>query len=92
LASTCGPRQFSGTLSESARPGDTGWHVDLSFPGDSGDPDEKNDFLSWRVNVASRGRALLMLFLFSDVGEKDAPTRIRVGSHLDMARFARTCR
>jgi hypothetical protein len=68
-------------------PGDTGWHVDLSFPGDSGDPDEKNDFLSWRVNVASRGRALLMLFLFSDVGEKDAPTRIRVGSHLDMARL-----
>ena len=23
-----------------------------------------------------------MLFLFSDVGEDDAPTRIRVGSHL----------
>jgi hypothetical protein len=28
-----------------------------------------------------------MLFLFSDVGEDDAPTRIRVGSHMDMARF-----
>jgi hypothetical protein len=28
-----------------------------------------------------------MLFLFSDVGEQDAPTRIRAGSHLDMARF-----
>jgi hypothetical protein len=28
-----------------------------------------------------------MLFLFSDVGERDAPTRIRVGSHFDMARF-----
>lgn len=27
-----------------------------------------------------------MLFLFSDVGEDDAPTRIRVGSHVDMAR------
>jgi hypothetical protein len=27
-----------------------------------------------------------MLFLFSDVGEKDAPTRIRVGSHRDIAR------
>jgi hypothetical protein len=26
-----------------------------------------------------------MLFLFSDVGEKDAPTRIRVGSHKDVA-------
>jgi hypothetical protein len=28
-----------------------------------------------------------MLFLFSDVGEDDAPTRIRVGSHFDMARY-----
>ena len=28
-----------------------------------------------------------MLFLFSDVGEDDAPTRIRVGSHLEMARL-----
>lgn len=27
-----------------------------------------------------------MLFLFSDVGEKDAPTRIRAGSHLPVAR------
>jgi hypothetical protein len=68
-------------------PGDTGWHVDLSFPGPSDDPNERNDFSSWRVNVRSRGRALLMLFLFSDVGEADAPTRIRVGSHLDMARL-----
>ena len=68
-------------------PGDTGWHVDLSFPGDDCDPNERHDFSSWRVNVTSRGRALLMLFLFSDVGEEDAPTRIRVGSHMDMARF-----
>jgi len=68
-------------------PGDTGWHVDLSFPGEDCDPNEQTDFSSWRVNVMSRGRALLMLFLFSDVGEQDAPTRIRVGSHLDMARF-----
>ena len=37
--------------------------------------------------MTSRGRALLMLFLFSDVGKDDAPTRIRVGSHMDMARF-----
>ncbi|MFD0906138.1 hypothetical protein [Actinomadura sediminis] len=35
-------------------------------------------------NVASEGRDLLMLFLLSDVGEDDAPTRIRVGSHLDV--------
>jgi hypothetical protein len=61
--------------------GDTGWHIDASF-GD-GDP----DFLSWRVNSRSKGRALLMLFLFSDVSESDAPTRIRVGSHRDMARI-----
>lgn len=67
--------------------GDTGWHVDLSFPGDDCDPNERQDFSAWRVNVTSRGRALLMLFLFSAVGEDDAPTRIRVGSHVDMARF-----
>jgi hypothetical protein len=65
-------------------PGDAGWHVDGSFPSDLGDT---NDFLNWRVNVFSKGRALLMLFLFSDVGEGDAPTRIRVGSHLDVARI-----
>lgn len=63
-------------------PGDTGWHVDASFPGDKPD-----DYLAWRINVTSRGRALLMLFLFSDVGERDAPTRIRVGSHMDVARL-----
>lgn len=68
-------------------PGDAGWHVDVSFPGEDGDPAAQHDFSSWRVNVASRGRALLMLFLFSDVGTEDAPTRIRVGSHMDMARF-----
>jgi len=27
-----------------------------------------------------------MLFLFSDVGEDDAPTRLRLGSHRDIAR------
>lgn len=60
--------------------GDTGWHVDASFPGT--DP---GNFFEWRVNVNSKGRALLMLFLFSDVTEKDAPTIIRIGSHLDVA-------
>lgn len=63
-------------------PGDTGWHVDGSFPGP-----ESSDFFHWRINVRSKGRALLMLFLFSDVGELDAPTRIRVGSHRDVARL-----
>lgn len=61
-------------------PGDAGWHIDVSFGGDPA------DFLSWRANIHSRGRALLMLFLFSDVGEDDAPTRIRAGSHADIAR------
>jgi hypothetical protein len=27
-----------------------------------------------------------MLFLYSDVSERDAPTRIRAGSHMDVAR------
>jgi hypothetical protein len=62
-------------------PGDAGWHVDVSFGTDA------PDFMEWRANVTSRGRLLLMLFLFSEVGEEDAPTRIRVGSHLDMARL-----
>src|SRR5260370_18026822 len=60
-------------------PGGTGWHIDSSFPPETGD---SNDFLNWRVNVTSKGRALLMLFLFSDVRENDAPTRIRAGSQL----------
>ena len=62
-------------------PGDTGWHVDASIAGD--DP---NDFFSVRVNLVSQGRALLMLFLFTETGELDAPTRIRVGSHKAFAR------
>ena len=65
-------------------PGDAGWHVDSSFPPETSDP---GDFLNWRINLASKGRALLMLFLFSDVGDDDAPTRIRVGSHLDVAKI-----
>lgn len=63
-------------------PGDAGWHVDASFPGS--DPD---NFFEWRINVNSKGRGLLMLFLYSNVGELDAPTRIRAGSHLDIARL-----
>jgi hypothetical protein len=70
------PIRFPSTMS----PGDDGWHIDASFGGDP------SDFLSWRANVHSKGRVLLMLFLFSDVGDDDAPTRIRVGSHADIAR------
>jgi hypothetical protein len=62
-------------------PGDAGWHVDASFPPDP--PVE--DYLHWRINLHSKGRALLMLFLFSDVDVDDAPTRIRIGSHLAVA-------
>jgi len=62
---------------------DTGWHVDASFPGSDG----SNNYSEWRINVHSKGRALLMLFLFSDVAENDAPTVIRVGSHLDVAKI-----
>lgn len=64
-------------------PGDAGWHIDTSFPPETG---HTTDYFLWHVNVTSRGRALLMLFLFSDVTENDAPTRIRIGSHLDVAR------
>ncbi|WP_108398839.1 phytanoyl-CoA dioxygenase family protein [Devosia submarina] len=61
-------------------PGDAGWHVDMSFGTDN------PDFMQWRINVQSRGRALLMLFLFSDVGPEDTPTRLREGSHAVIAR------
>jgi phytanoyl-CoA dioxygenase PhyH len=61
-------------------PGDAGWHIDVSFGTDT------PDFLSWRANIHSKGRALLMLMLFSDVSARDAPTRIRAGSHADIAR------
>lgn len=61
---------------------DTGWHVDAGFSG--ADP---NDFFAARINVYSKGRGLLMLFLFSDVSERDAPTRILKGSHMDVARL-----
>ena len=59
--------------------GDDGWHIDVSFG-------DRPDFMDWKANVTSRGRALLMLFLLSDVGEDDAPTRIRKGSHAIIAR------
>lgn len=65
-------------------PGDDGWHVESAFPGPHSAP---HDYMSWRINVASKGRALLMLFLFSHIGEFDAPTRIRIGSHQDVARI-----
>jgi hypothetical protein len=58
-------------------PGDAGWHFDGSY--DVGG--------QWWMNVQSRGRALLALFLFTDVGERDAPIEVLVGSHMDVPRL-----
>lgn len=57
-------------------PEDAGWHIEGSYL-----PEGESWYFT---NLRSQGRALLMLFLFSEVGEEDAPTRIRVGSHLDV--------
>ncbi len=72
------PGNFVIRFPSEAGAGDTGWHLDASF---------ENDHGAWSVNLVSRGRALLMLFLFSDVGMNDAPTRLRVGSHLRVPRL-----
>ncbi|MFJ5032637.1 phytanoyl-CoA dioxygenase family protein [Streptomyces sp. NPDC088560] len=57
-------------------PDDAGWHIEGSYL-----PEGERWYFA---NLRSRDRALLMLFLFSEVTEADAPTRIRVGSHLDV--------
>ncbi len=59
-----------------AEPDDAGWHIEGSYL-----PEGERWYFA---NLRSKGRALLMLFLFSEVTEADAPTRIRVGSHLDV--------
>jgi hypothetical protein len=58
-----------------ADPGDAGWHIDGSYDGADG---------TYWVNIHSKHRGLLALFLFSDIDLADAPTRILVGSHLDV--------
>jgi hypothetical protein len=58
---------------------DRGWHVDANTPQPDG---------SW--TVTGRPHTLLVLTLLSDVGPEDAPTRIRVGSHHDVARVLGT--
>jgi len=65
------PARFPGA----ADPGDAGWHIEGSYAA-GGEP---------HVNIRSRGRGLLALFLLSDVDGASAPTRIRPGSHLDVA-------
>jgi hypothetical protein len=82
------PRQTLGSFPirfpGKAQATDTGWHVDASFPGE--DP---TNYFEWRINIHSKGRGLLMLFLFSDVSEQDAPTILKAGSHFDVAKLLR---
>ncbi|WP_221322860.1 phytanoyl-CoA dioxygenase [Actinoplanes sp. L3-i22] len=54
-----------------AYPGEVGWHIEGSWWGGDG----------WWANVHSKDRGLLALFLFSDVGPDDAPTKLILGSH-----------
>ena len=61
--------------------GDDGWHIEATGASPDGDP---------VVDPASRERVLLLLFLISDVGPDDAPTRLRLGSHRPAARFLHT--
>ncbi len=55
-------------------PGDAGWHIDAGW--------EENG--QYRVSVDSRGRALLALFLLTDIDAESAPTLLRPGSHHDI--------
>jgi hypothetical protein len=52
-------------------PDGIGWHIEGTWWGGS----------EYSTNVTSTGRGLLALFLFSDVGPADAPTRLVLGSH-----------
>jgi Phytanoyl-CoA dioxygenase (PhyH) len=54
---------------------DRGWHIDANTPQPDG---------SWAVT--GRPHTLLLLTLLSEVGPDDSPTRIRTGSHRDVAR------
>lgn len=78
---------------------DFGWHIDAGFLSVTLDVQTYQDWQgemavippnfeeTFRFNVWSKGRALLLLFLFSDTDEDDAPTLVRVGSHLDVPRL-----
>lgn len=56
-----------------------GYHIEGSYRGPEGQ--------RWWVNIRSRARGLLALFLFTDVGPDDAPTRLMCGSHLAVPEF-----
>jgi hypothetical protein len=53
---------------------DRGWHIDSNTPQSDG---------TWAVS--GRPHTLLLLTILSEVGPDDAPTRIRIGSHRDVA-------
>jgi len=55
-------------------PGEVGYHIEGTWWGGS----------EYWTNVRSKGRGLLALFLFTDVGADDAPTRLIAGSHFYM--------
>ncbi|MEW9550627.1 phytanoyl-CoA dioxygenase [Nonomuraea sp. NPDC050783] len=55
---------------------DRGWHIDANTPRPDG-----------TYGVSGRPHTLLLLVLLSEVGPRDAPTRIRAGSQRDMARL-----
>jgi Phytanoyl-CoA dioxygenase (PhyH) len=76
------PRESLGTFpirfpTEDA-PNDDGWHIEGTGANANGE---------LIVDPASHERVLLLLFLFSDVGPDDAPTRVRLGSHRAAARL-----
>ncbi|WP_035306615.1 phytanoyl-CoA dioxygenase family protein [Actinokineospora inagensis] len=58
-----------------SEPNDAGWHIEGSYQPPGAE--------TYWTNVHSTGRVLLMLFLFTDIDEHNAPTRIRIGSHMD---------
>ena len=58
--------------------GNAGYHIEGSYAGPDG--------TGW-VNIRSRARGLLALFLLTDAGPDDAPTRLMRGSHLYVPEF-----
>ena len=86
-----------GRWERSVRPADIGATVVVRFPaederanagyhieGSYAAPDGSS--AGW-VNIRSRARGLLALFLFTDAGRHDAPTRLLCGSHLAVPQF-----
>jgi hypothetical protein len=58
-----------------------GYHIEGSYDPPARQPGR------WWVNIRSRARGLLALFLLTDVGRHDAPTRLLCGSHLAVPQF-----